>query len=202
MRPYEHEAERGIFLAITVGVPHHLQMSGANDASDTIERLGREAQPLRAALTRYFRRRIRDQTEVEDLVQDVFARIVRRDNAKPIEHLGSYVYQTAASVLADRSRRRAVRLEDAQVPFDPDVHGDVDIDPERIVSGREDLRTATAALLSLPERTRTIFVLRRLEGARARDVAAQLGISVSSVEKHMMRAVRHLSARLGGFDAS
>jgi len=45
-------------------------------------------------------------------------------------------------------------------------------------------------------RTRTIFILHRLEGRRYRDVAAQLGISVSAVEKHMVRAVQHLTATI------
>lgn len=185
-----------------VALSHHLPMSGAKNAADAAGRLAREARPLRDALARYFSRRVRDQSEIEDLVQEVFARVVKRDNAQSIEHLGSYLYQIAASVLVDRSRRRAVRQADAHVPFDPDLHGEQDIDPERILSGREDLRAATAALLSLPERTRTIFVLHRLEGLRSRDVAARLGVSLSTVEKHMIRAVRSLSSRIGGRDGS
>ena len=112
--------------------------------------------------------------------------------------MGKYLHQTAASVLADYARRRSARRSDAHVEFDPDLHGGSDFDPERIVSGREDMAAATAALLSLPERTRTIFVLRRLDRVPAREVAEQLGVSVSAVEKHMVRAVRHLGSALGG----
>jgi RNA polymerase sigma factor (sigma-70 family) len=164
------------------------------DAIDPSRALAREAEPLRHSLARYFGRRIRDAAEVEDLVQEVFARIVARDSTQPVEHLGGYVFQTAASVLADRRRRRAVRHADFHVAFDPDRHGDQDFDADRILSGKQDLRAATAALLSLPVRTRTIFVLHRLEGCKYRDIAAQLGISVSAVEKHMVRAVQHLSS--------
>jgi RNA polymerase sigma-70 factor (ECF subfamily) len=64
-----------------------------------------------------------------------------------------------------------------------------------ILEARQSLQTAVAALQALPERTRTIFVLRRLEGHAYRDIADQLGISVSAVEKHMVRAVQHLAAR-------
>lgn len=130
-------------------------------------------------------------------MQEVFTRVVARDSTAPISHLGKYLHQTAASVLADYARRRSARRAEAHVEFNPDIHGESDFDPERIVSGREDMAAATAALLSLPERTRTIFVLRRLDGVPARDVAEQVGISVSAVEKHMMRAVRHLSSAMG-----
>jgi RNA polymerase sigma-70 factor (ECF subfamily) len=128
------------------------------------------------------------------MVQDVFARIVTRDSVEPIKNLGGYVLKIASSVIADRSRRRAVRLADAHVPFDPDFHAGEEIDPERVLGGKEDLNAAVAALLSLPERTRTVFVLRRLEEYSYRDIAAHLGISVSAVEKHLVRALQHLSA--------
>jgi RNA polymerase sigma-70 factor (ECF subfamily) len=158
--------------------------------------LAREAGPVRRWLTGYFRRRVRDDDEVEDLVQDVFARIVARDSEEAVGHLGGYVLRTASSVLADRARRRAVRHSELQVALDPDRHGDDELDPERVLSGKEDLHAVTAALLSLPERTRTVFVLRRLEGQRHAEIARHLGISVSAVEKHMVRAIRHLSAEM------
>ncbi|MGH6911922.1 MAG: RNA polymerase sigma factor [Phenylobacterium sp.] len=173
-------------------------MPGRDDATDSGNAIAREAESLRQALAGYFRRRIADSSEAEDLVQEVFSRIVARDSPRPVEHLGGYVFQVAASVLADRGRRRGVRRADAHVPFDPDRHGEQDFDPERVLSGKQSLRAATAALLSLPERTRTVFVLHRLEGRRYREIAEQFGISVSAVEKHMVRAVQHLGATFGG----
>jgi RNA polymerase sigma-70 factor (ECF subfamily) len=159
--------------------------------------LVREAEPLRRSLTRFFQRRVRDSADVEDLVQEVFTRIVARDDTRPVDNLGGYVFQTAASVLADRGRRRSSRHADAHEQFDPEHHGDKEFDPERVLSGKESLRAATAALLSLPERTRTIFVLHRLEGYKHREIAAQLGISVSAVEKQIIRAVQHLAKTVG-----
>jgi RNA polymerase sigma-70 factor (ECF subfamily) len=151
---------------------------------------------VRHWLTHFFRRRVRNDAEIEDLVQDVFTRIVARDSAERVEHLDAYVVRTACSVIADRARRGAVRQAERHVPFDAEVHGSEDFDPERVLSGREELDAAAAALLSLPERTRTVFILRRLEGYRYREIAEHLGISVSAVEKHLVRALRHLSLEL------
>jgi RNA polymerase sigma factor (sigma-70 family) len=158
--------------------------------------LAEEARPVRSWLTQYFRRRIRNDAEIEDMVQDVFARIVARDSTEPVEHLGGYILKTASSVLADRARRRSSQGGGLLVAFDSELHGEEQIDPERILSGREDLHAATAALLCLPERTRTVFILRRLEGQSFRDIAVRLGISVSAVEKHMVRAIYHLSLKM------
>src|SRR5262245_56399294 len=158
--------------------------------------LAEEAEPVRLWLMRWFRRRVRNAAEIEDLVQDVFARIVARDSTEPVEHLGGYVLKTASSVLADWTRRWGSHGAGQHIAFDSDLHADEDLDPVRVLGGKEDLHAATAALLSLPERTRTVFVLRRLEGQRYRDIAAQLGISVSAVEKHMVRAIQHLALRM------
>ena len=155
-----------------------------------------DAVAFRSALMRFFRRKLRDVNDVEDLVQEVFLRVATRQGDE-IENLGGYVFQTAASVLADRHRRRTVRHADDQVPFDSERHSGTDFDAGRVMENREALRAVAAALLILPERTRAIFVLRRLEGQSYKDIAVQFGISVSAVEKHMVRAVQHLMTSPG-----
>lgn len=152
----------------------------------------------RASLTRFFSRRVPDAAEVDDMVQDVFERLLKRGRVAELElqQIGGYVFSIASSVIADRLRRRQVRHAGEHDPFDSRKHGDVDFSPEDVLLGRERLARASAALLELPERTRTIFVLRRLEGMKYLDIAARLSISRSAVEKHMERAIAHLNARL------
>lgn len=158
--------------------------------------LARNDGPVRRLLARFFGRRIANADEIEDLVQDTFARVVARDGGEPIDNLGGYLHRTAGAVLIDRARRRKSRRTDAHLAFDPDFHGDADIDPERIVAARQELDAVIAALLSLPERTRTVFLLCRLEGCKQREIAEQLGVSLSTVEKDMVKAIRHLSAQV------
>ena len=98
----------------------------------------------------------------------------------------------ACSPIATVGARSATA--DAHVEFDTDRHSSTDFDAARILESRQSLQTAVAALQTLPERTRDIFVLRRLEGHAYRDIANQFGISVSAVEKRMVRAVQHLVA--------
>jgi RNA polymerase sigma-70 factor (ECF subfamily) len=171
-------------------------MPGAEEAPVGHAAQTQHAGSVRLWLARWFARRVRDQAEVEDMAQEVFARIAARDSTEPVEHLGGYVLKTAWSVMADRARRRATHLAALHVPLDTEVHADEEIDAERVLIGKEDLRAATAALLSLPERTRTVFILRRLEGCRHKEIATRLGISVSAVEKHMVRAIEHLAGEM------
>jgi RNA polymerase sigma-70 factor (ECF subfamily) len=151
---------------------------------------------FRATLVRYFERRTRDRAEIEDLVQQVFERLLKRGGVADLEQVKGYVFQTASSVLNDYLRHRRSRFADDHDLFDEANHGDVDFSPEHVLLERERLAQATAILLELPERTRVVFVLRRLEGMKYLDIAARVGISVSAVEKHMERAVARLAERL------
>lgn len=177
-----------------------MQASAGNRTVDA--ELERTAEPVRRWLMGFFRRRVREDGEVEDLVQDVFARIVSRNSETPVGNLGAYVLRTATSVLADRSRRRASRRADMHVAIDPESYAEDEFDPERLLSGKEELHAATSALLSLPERTRTIFILRRLEGYSMGEIARHQGISVSAVEKHIFKAVGHLASLREDRDAA
>src|SRR5579859_760146 len=168
-------------------------MSSNQDAQADQTTLDREAGNLRRWLAGYFRGRVRNEADIDDMVQDVFLRLAARDSTEPVEHLGGYVLKIAFSVLTDRARRSTSHMAGSHVPIDAERHASVDIDPERVLSGREDLNCAMAILLSLPERSRTVFILRRLEGYQYRRIALHLGISVSAVEKHMMRAIQRLS---------
>ena len=156
----------------------------------------RDLEALRPALARYFRVRVREDSEVDDLVQEVFTRIVARRSENVIEHVAGYVFHTAASVLADRARQWS-RGSKGQVQFDPEKHGGTDLDPHQHLAGREELRATLQALLTLPDRTRAIFILNRIDGHRYREIGLQLGISVSAVEKHMVRAIQHLHSTVG-----
>lgn len=151
---------------------------------------------LRPALMRFFGRKGVPASEIDDLVQDVFLRIVRRGGAE-VQNIDGYAYAVAASVLADRARSRAIRLVDAHMSLEPELHASEDAAADRILAGRIELRETTRILLELPELTRRVFVLRRLEGLSFAEITLRLGISLSAAEKHMLRASRHLVARSG-----
>lgn len=175
-------------------IGHPPMMTGSGDEGDNA--LLRDALQFRPALLHYFRRKTSNANEIEDLVQDVFLRIAARGGADPVGNLGGYIFQTAASVAADRHRRQIVRHVEDHVPFDPEAHADADFDAAHILEKRQSLHSALAVLNGLPERTRAIFAMRRLEGQSYRDIAKIFGISVSAVEKHMLRATQRLLAAM------
>lgn len=155
-----------------------------------------------SALRGFFAKRVHEQDDVEDLIQDVFVRLIQRTSEHPIEKVEQYIFQTAANVLRDRGRRRAARHQEAHESYDEEIHETVDSEfpPERVLMGRESVAEMAAALEDLPERTRDIFVLRALEQHKYCEIARMLKISTRATEKHMAKALAHLSRVLGRWD--
>jgi RNA polymerase sigma factor (sigma-70 family) len=153
---------------------------------------------FRGPLLAYFLRRVRDRSEAEDLTQEVFVRLARQ--SEPPESVQAYVFVTAANLLKDRARlqsTQAHRSLDDIVTEASSAPGLVeDRNPERVLAGKETLREFVSALEALSERTRDIFILSRIEHMHQCDIAKLFGISVSAVEKHVMKALNHLGARL------
>ena len=72
-----------------------------------------------------------------------------------------------------------------------------ELSPERVLEGRQSLASVLRALDELDERTRDAFILHRLEGMRHAEIADLYGVSVSSIEKYIIKALAHLAARAG-----
>ena len=168
--------------------------AGSSAAPGTLDSLAKQ---YRASLIAYFQRRRFPPETAEDLTQEVFARLAKR-RMGGVDNPEAYLFTTASSVIIDHGRRAKVRCEDAHDPIDDfEVESGVPT-PARVFAGKEALQRVAVILDELPERTREVFVLSRLEGLTNTQLAARYGISVSSIEKHMTRALAHIRNRFHG----
>ena len=188
--PLHHETPvpkvRGLHIgAQFMSVPNNLAY-GAGD---------RSLETYVPGLRRYFAKRV-PAGQIDDLLQEVFLRLQAHHANAPIEHLDRYLFTVAASVLTDQSRRRAVRHDSAHETFEERHHPVEERSPERVLLDREDLDMVMQAIDELPTRTRDVFVLHRFEEMSGCRIAVALGLSVSAVEKHIMKALQILHKRL------
>ena len=156
-------------------------------------------QRFRRALVAYFERRMRNHVEAEDLTQEVFARLARRPDQNDGENIEAYVFTIAASVLADWGRRETTHMRKAHKTFPESAdEGGLPPDlieyrtPERVLRGKDSLKGIEDALGTLTQKTRDIFLLSKLEQMPHREIADRYGLSVSAVEKHVMKAMAHI----------
>lgn len=147
------------------------------------------------AVRRFFARRLPVGADVDDFTQELFARLFRRDERDSIRNGEGYLFRIAANMLLEHARREARHRTDACDPSDRVfVDHREERSPERVAMGREALSRVVEVLQALPERSRTVFLLNRYEGLPGSEIAKRLGISLSAVEKHMMRALAELQA--------
>ncbi len=163
-------------------------------SQDSLAQLSRRFRP---ALLAFFLRRLGNHSEAEDLTQDVFARLMAMPSDR-MDNPDAYIFQIAANLLRDRWRRDKVRKDYQWGVATSDGVGIETLDPARVQAGREALGQVSLVLRDLPERTRTIFILYRIESVKKRDIADGFGISISAVDKHLMKAMALLVSRLGG----
>ena len=148
---------------------------------------------FRAPLTRFFAKRVGADADIDDLVQEVFIRILALNKCEQLQNPDAYIFQIAANLLRDRARRMSTKQQFSR-SFAIETGDRVEeLSPERVLQGKQSVRHLQRALRELPERTRAVFLLHRFEGFKYKEIAARLNISTSSVEKHMMAAIRHVT---------
>ncbi|ULQ47669.1 sigma-70 family RNA polymerase sigma factor [Flagellatimonas centrodinii] len=155
------------------------------------------ARRYRGALVSYFSKRLSNTSDAEDLTQEVFIRMARHQHVDDIAHIESYLFQTASNLLRDYLRRSVTHHVTDHVSIeDCGYDGEVPSE-ERVYEGRAALDDFMALLDELPPRRREVFLMHRFMGMSYGAIALKLGISVSVVEKHMMKALLQFSERLG-----
>ena len=161
--------------------------------ADALAQFHREYRP---ALMAFFLRRVHNPADAEDLTQEVFIRIAAQAD-QSMRSADAYIFQTAANLIRDRSRRQRVREDYAAGMRVVEGAGVETLDPYRVAAGREALASLNAGIDELPERTRQIFLLFRFDNLSQRTIAEGFGISVSAVEKHIYRAMACLMSKVG-----
>ncbi len=160
--------------------------------ADDVDHVVRENE---AMLRRFIALRVRGAMDVDDLVHEVFLRFARRPADQVIERLESYLFQTAANLIRDGARHQRVRRQ-TMSEVTAFSAGATEPSPEQSLIDRQTLVQVRAALADLPERTRHVFLLYRIDGLRHQDIARALGVSVSTVEKDVRQAMAHLTRRV------
>lgn len=105
----------------------------------------------------------------------------------PIGNVEAFVVRIALNLARDDYRRRA---RQAQSLGEDQLDAVADSRPlaDEVLDSRQRLQLVHSRLQRLPERTREIVRLHRVDGLSYREISAQLGISESAVEKHMAKA--------------
>ena len=138
-------------------------------------------------LTDWLRRHTRCSHRAADLTHETFCRLLERPQFVIPDTPCSYLATVARRLLIDDIRRREIEravIDTCEIGY----AGANEISPDRIAEAAQLLDAVLRLLDTLPSETRSAFMLRRIEGLEQKDIAARLGISLSTVKRHIALA--------------
>ncbi len=157
-----------------------------------------------APLRRFIAARVVGNLDVEDLLQDVYARLARMDDLPErlpprSRRSRGFLLTVANRLVIDRERHRGVRRQhEEHVRLLQDADAGNAPSPESIALARDDLTAVAAALEAMKPEWRRAFVLNRFNHMSYRDVAKTMNVSTKAVEKYIGKALLHLRTALQG----
>ena len=152
------------------------------------------------ALKRYVMRIIHTENDVDDVVQEAFMRAYKSEADGDIRQPKSYLFRVAKHVALNQIRQKVNRPTDYIEDADPSTILTDNWSLEDEVLAQERLGIHCMAVAALPPKRRKVYLMRKVYGMAHKDIAENLGITISTVEAHLSKAFKechvHVAARL------
>jgi RNA polymerase sigma factor (sigma-70 family) len=171
------------------------------------QRISEVVKREQSRLRNFIRRRVPDPRDAEDVLQDVFYKLVEANRLlMPIEHVTGWLFRVARNRITDLLRKKkpenfsdatiARNDEDDEMLAFEDLLPSSDAGPEALYARNVLLDELESAVNELPEEQREVFVAHELQGRSFKEIAAETGVSVNTLLSRKRYAVLHLRERL------
>ena len=139
-------------------------------------------------MLRTLQRMVNNHSTAEDLLQETYLRVARALNDRTVEHLEPFVFQTARNLALDHLRARRIQsrtvVEDVPMEIIEGIASPLS-PPEEAHQDAQLLDRLSVSLSQLTARQQRIFILSRLHGCSYQEIAEELDISLSTVQKEL-----------------
>jgi RNA polymerase sigma-70 factor (ECF subfamily) len=165
-------------------------------ADDRRKRLLDQIFSHRAALQKYLRKFTAGAEDVEDLVQEAYVRVCALPPGQVVDSPRALLFRIAHNLAVDRVRQKVTRATDDVADFEPLNVFSEEAEPDEQVDLRRRFESFCAAVDSLPPLCRRVFVLRKVYQLSHAEIARVLGLSHSTIEKHVAKGLLRCRDRL------
>jgi RNA polymerase sigma factor (sigma-70 family) len=150
----------------------------------------------RAALQKYLRRFTGGAEDVDDLVQEAYMRVFAMPAGQAVDSPRALLFRVARNLAVDRARQRLTHATDDVADFEPLNVSSEEAEPDEQVDLRRRFESFCAAVDSLPPLCRQVFVLRKVYQLSHEEIAEVMGLSRSTIEKHVAKGLLRCRDRL------
>ncbi len=194
-------------ISATVIRLHHwmADLASVTAMSEDDTRISEIIAAERSRLRAFIRRRVPDASDVEDILQEVFYKLVEANRLlMPIEHVTGWLFRVARNRITDLFRKHepesftesTIEGEDGEMLQIDDLLPSPDAGPEALYIRHVLLDEVEFALNELPDEQRDIFIAHELEGRSFKELSAETGININTLLSRKRYAVLHLRERL------
>ena len=171
------------------------------------QRISEVVKREQSRLRNFIRRRVADPRDVEDILQDVFQKLVEANRLlMPVDHVTGWLFQVARNRITDLFRKKKPESYsgtatsendwDDELPQFEDLLPSPAAGPEALYARSVLLEELELAIEELPDEQREVFVAHELEGRSFKEMAAETGVGVNTLLSRKRYAVLHLRERL------
>ncbi|HYE37043.1 sigma-70 family RNA polymerase sigma factor [Methylocaldum sp.] len=148
----------------------------------------------RKPIVAFLMRRVQCPETALDLSQETYLRLVRKDALAHAENLPAYLFRTAERLAIDylRQNRQTFVSTDSLI----DDLTCPKLSPDELAMLRQQCEILLDAIASLPKKCRHVFLLRKIDELSYGEIAARLGISEKTVQRHLVKAMLHCHRRM------
>jgi RNA polymerase sigma factor (sigma-70 family) len=170
----------------------------SHDRAEQNQRLSGAFESERRRLLAFIRRRIPDEIDAEDLLQDVFYELVEAYRmTKPVAHAGAWMMQVAKNRITDLFRRgNKQAAEDGQRRILEDLLPSPGAGPDALYARGVLIAEIEAALGELPASQREVFLAHEIDGRSFAEISAATGVGINTLLSRKHYAVKRLRSRL------
>ncbi|MCH2205743.1 MAG: sigma-70 family RNA polymerase sigma factor [Lentisphaerales bacterium] len=142
-------------------------------------------------LTNYAYSHVKNRQNAQDIVHDAYLKAMKADSRKPISNIRAFLYRVIGNLVIDQARKtkRRQSKEDA-IKINEYLTKEAQT-PYQLSLGKERKSILRNAIDELPLKCREVFTLQKISQLSQKEISQQLGISTSTIEKHIIKAMRH-----------
>ncbi len=140
-------------------------------------------------LKRFLAHFFSDSQDIEDVAQEAYLRAYVAEQQKEIEQPKAYLFRIAKNLALTKLTKKSEKITDYIEECGASVVIECGAAADSEVEAQESLGLYCDAVAALPEKCRQVFLLRKVHGLAHKEIAERMSLSVSSVEKYLLRGI-------------
>ena len=145
-------------------------------------------------LKRFLARFFSDSQDIEDVAQETYLRAYVAEQQKEIKQPKAYLFRIARNLALTQLTKKSNKITDYLEESDASVVIEYGAAADTEVEAQESLGLYCEAVAALSEKCRQVFLLRKVHGLAHKEIAKRMSLSVSSVEKYLLRGILECKA--------